>query len=242
VSKTGNLSTATPELRAAATVVLLRDGDHGVETLMLKRNKALLFAGGVWVFPGGALDPSDLEAGDGTQESAARIAAAREAQEESGLEVDADTMVQISHWTTPVVEPKRFYTWFFLALAPPEPEVVIDGSEIHDHRWMNIDDAIAAHEAGELGLFPPTIMTLRALQGYMSAEDAMIGVAARDPYEVFPVFASGGEDIQVFYRGDVSYDSADPTLEGPRHRCILRDKVWQYIHEGVEPGVARLDS
>ncbi|MDH3995153.1 MAG: NUDIX hydrolase, partial [Gammaproteobacteria bacterium] len=37
-----------PEPRPAATVVLIRDGAGGLETLMLKRNKALLFAGGVW--------------------------------------------------------------------------------------------------------------------------------------------------------------------------------------------------
>lgn len=231
-----------PGPRTAATVVLIRDGETGIETLLLKRNKALMFAGGVWVFPGGSLDQADWDASDGSEADAARIAAAREAQEESGLHVDAETMVQISHWTTPVVEPKRFYTWFFLALAPDEPEVVIDGSEIHDHSWMNISEAVAAHDAGELGLFPPTIMTLRALRGYLSAEDAMIGIAARDPYDVLPVFARGGDDIQVFYRGDVSYETGDPSLEGARHRCILRDKCWHYLHDNVSAEISRLDS
>ena len=50
-----------PEARPASTVVLLRDSDSGLETLLLKRNKALLFAGGLWVFPGGALDPEDFD-------------------------------------------------------------------------------------------------------------------------------------------------------------------------------------
>ena len=49
-------------LRPASTVVLLRDTDHGMETLMLKRNNALMFAGGLWVFPGGAIDQEDIEA------------------------------------------------------------------------------------------------------------------------------------------------------------------------------------
>ena len=43
-------------------MVLIRDADGGPEVLLLKRNKALLFAGGVWVFPGGALDAEDWEA------------------------------------------------------------------------------------------------------------------------------------------------------------------------------------
>ena len=54
-----------PEVRFASTVVLLRDTPGGLQTLMLRRNKALVFAGGAWVFPGGALDPQDLAVGGG---------------------------------------------------------------------------------------------------------------------------------------------------------------------------------
>ena len=64
-----------PAIRPASTVVLLRDGSEGLETLLLKRNKALAFAGGFWVFPGGSLDPEDMAAGDGDEETAARVAA-----------------------------------------------------------------------------------------------------------------------------------------------------------------------
>ena len=57
--------TEAPEARPASTVVLLRDTPEGLQTLLLKRNKALLFAGGLWVFPGGAVDPEDMEAAGG---------------------------------------------------------------------------------------------------------------------------------------------------------------------------------
>ena len=43
----GELPPAIP----AATVVLLRDAPGGLETLMLRRNSKLAFAGGAWVFP-----------------------------------------------------------------------------------------------------------------------------------------------------------------------------------------------
>ena len=49
-----------PDAIPAATVVLLRDGADGVETLMLRRDVNLAFAGGAWVFPGGRLDPGGL--------------------------------------------------------------------------------------------------------------------------------------------------------------------------------------
>ena len=57
--------TDVPKARPASTAVLLRDTDNGMETLMLKRNKALMFAGGLWVFPGGALEDSDIESAEG---------------------------------------------------------------------------------------------------------------------------------------------------------------------------------
>ena len=65
----------------AATVILLRDGPTGLETLMLKRNSKIVF-GGMWVFPGGRLDAADwhgVEEGDVL--GASRRAASREAME-----------------------------------------------------------------------------------------------------------------------------------------------------------------
>jgi 8-oxo-dGTP pyrophosphatase MutT (NUDIX family) len=227
--------------RIAATVVLVRDSESGPEVLLLKRNRALVFAGGLWVFPGGALDPQDWDGAGDDEARAARIAAAREAQEESGLLVDPELMVQVSHWTTPVAEPKRFYTWFFLALASDDAAVEIDGSEIHDHQWTNIAEAVRQHEAGEFGMLPPTVMTLRAMCGYMSAEEIMVGIAARDPQQVFPVFAKSDSIIAVLFKGDAGYASSDPAVAGARHRAVMVDSAWQYQHDsGAE--VARLDS
>ena len=46
----------------AATVTLLRDTPRGVEVLMLQRNFQSGFMPGMFLFPGGALDPGDKEA------------------------------------------------------------------------------------------------------------------------------------------------------------------------------------
>ncbi len=45
--------------RAAATVLLLRDGAQGVEVLMTRRSATASFAPGAYVFPGGAIDTED---------------------------------------------------------------------------------------------------------------------------------------------------------------------------------------
>ncbi|GAB3666984.1 hypothetical protein GCM10028813_49390 [Ramlibacter alkalitolerans] len=48
--------------RAAATVLLLRDGGTGLEVLMTRRSATASFAPGAYVFPGGVIDPGDAQA------------------------------------------------------------------------------------------------------------------------------------------------------------------------------------
>ena len=49
---------ATP--RDAATIALVRDGDQGLETYLLRRRSTLEFAPGMLVFPGGGVHEGDL--------------------------------------------------------------------------------------------------------------------------------------------------------------------------------------
>ena len=82
-------------IKPAATVMLLRDTAAGPEVFMLRRTKNAVFAGGMYVFPGGKVDPAD-----GEGDEAYRIAAVRECYEEAGvlLAVDADgRMVDDGH-------------------------------------------------------------------------------------------------------------------------------------------------
>ncbi len=50
-------------MRAAATVLLLRDSEAGIEVLMTRRSATASFAPGAYVFPGGQIDPADAAAG-----------------------------------------------------------------------------------------------------------------------------------------------------------------------------------
>ena len=45
--------------RDSATVVLLRDGEQGLEAYLLRRVTSMAFAAGMHVFPGGTVDPRD---------------------------------------------------------------------------------------------------------------------------------------------------------------------------------------
>jgi 8-oxo-dGTP pyrophosphatase MutT (NUDIX family) len=53
---------SVPPARDAATVALLRDAPGGPEVYLLRRVRAMAFAGGMHVFPGGSVDPQDAHA------------------------------------------------------------------------------------------------------------------------------------------------------------------------------------
>ena len=79
----------------AATLVILRDRAGEVpELLMVERAKAMAFAGGAWVFPGGRIDPGDealaAAIAPDLPDAPARIAAIRETLEETGVAVGFD--------------------------------------------------------------------------------------------------------------------------------------------------------
>lgn len=215
----------------AATVVLLRDGVAGVETLVLQRNSKLAF-GGMWVFPGGRVDPGDRLEDETTDPvaailHAARNAAVREAAEEAGLVVEVDALSVYAHWSPPKIAPKRFTTWFFVARAPPG-DVVIDGGEIHEHAWVRPADGIVRRDAGEIELAPPTWVTLHDLAQFATVDDALATIDRREP-ELFETrIGTVDEAIVAMWHGDAGYETGDPDAPGSRHRLRMADDGWTY--------------
>src|SRR3954470_17510429 len=92
-----NTSDAVTPPRLAASVIVLRGGADSLEVLLVRRTPEARFMGGVWVFPGGAVD-----AGEGDGEEAHRAAAIRELREEAGITLeDGEALVKFSRWITP---------------------------------------------------------------------------------------------------------------------------------------------
>lgn len=218
----------------AATVVLLRDGEQGVETLMLRRNSQLAFAGGAWVFPGGRVDPADVDPARPDDElAAARACAAREAREEAGLALDPAEFVALSRWCPPPQAPRRFNTWFFVAEATAE-DVVIDGGEIHDHSWISPGEAIRRRLAGEIELIPPTWLTLWLLSGYGSVGEALATIAAAEPGVFVTRMVKHADGRQaLLWDGDAGYRSGELDAAGGRHRLWLHEAEWRYERQSA---------
>ncbi len=219
----GLAAPATP----AATVVCLRDGEEGLEVLMVRRSSGGTYSG-MWVFPGGQVDPADLHGAAGEVE-VARRAAVREAREEAGLRLDAAQLVPLSFWMPPAEVHHRFATWFFVTAAAAAGDVVVDDTEIRDHRWVTPSAAMAARDAGHIELVAPTYMTLWWLSRYGDVASALTAAAAEAPERYCTRFVRGARGVPVagLWEGDAGYRDSNLDRPGPRRRLIMAPGGWR---------------
>jgi 8-oxo-dGTP pyrophosphatase MutT (NUDIX family) len=197
-----NLSGEETIPRQAATVIVLRGGADELEVLLVRRTPQARFMGGVWVFPGGAVD-----AGEGEGDAAHRVAAMRELREEAGIVLeDPGALVKFSRWITPAEVVVRFDTHFFLAPLPEGQEPVIDAEEIVDHGWFTPAAALAAHERGQIELVFPTIKHLEELSAFASADGLLAHARGRTVGPVQPRVITEGETARLVMPGEPGYE------------------------------------
>jgi 8-oxo-dGTP pyrophosphatase MutT (NUDIX family) len=199
-----NLGTPS-EPRSAASAVLLRRGgkhsDRALEVLLLKRTDEAKFMPGVWVFPGGALDPED-----GEGEAGHRACAVRELAEEAGIELpEGEELVLFSRWITPEVIKTRFDAWFFLALAPAHAPPRPDGVETVEAGWFEPQAALDAQAAGELVLAFPTIRQLQSLLPFRTSKEAIEAHRGTAVEPILPKVIGTREDHRVVLPGEPGY-------------------------------------
>lgn len=188
--------------RQAASVILLRGGADTLELLLVQRDPGARFMGGVWVFPGGAVD-----AHEGEGDAAHRAAAVRELAEEAAVEgVDPAALVKYSRWITPAQVQIRFDTHFFLAPAPEGAEPRVDGRECVDLGWFTPRGALDAHGRGDIQLVFPTIKHLEQFSAFASADALIAHAAASEVVPVQPKVVLAGETARVLLPGEPGYD------------------------------------
>jgi 8-oxo-dGTP pyrophosphatase MutT (NUDIX family) len=198
-----NLSGEATVPRQAATVIVLRGGDERLEVLLVRRTSSARFMGGVWVFPGGAVD-----AAEGEGDAAQRNAAIRELREEAGIVLDdPDELVRFSRWITPAEVVVRFDTHFFLAPMPEGQEPEIDRREIVAHGWFTPDAALDAHQDGTIELVFPTIKHLEQLSEFVTADALLDHARDRVVGPVQPRVVTEGEHARIVLPGEPGYDS-----------------------------------
>lgn len=200
-------------VRSAATVVLVRDGDTGLETFIMRRVSTMAFAPRMHVFPGGRVDDADFHehihfvSGD-VDELAARgstdvaeiralySCAVRETAEEAGIDIaarDADGRLVIDptllpimdHWVTPEAESHRYDVRFFAA-GVTDGQARLTTTEADEAAWIAPALAVAQFEAGRMAMLPPTESVLRRLASFATAAEVLVDAAARPVVPLLP--------------------------------------------------------
>jgi 8-oxo-dGTP pyrophosphatase MutT (NUDIX family) len=209
----GSQEWVPPVPRPASTLVLIRNGEHGVETFLMRRPLTMRFAPGMSVYPGGALDDSDFDAviTSGLDEEYAQIHAARasasereflallacairETREEAGVTIaNADDVVLADHWVTPEHESRRFDVRFFIAQVPEGERAHIASSEADQAEWIRPAVALDRYSRGDLPMLRPTLEMLRFLSDFATAEQAISVARTREVIARMPRATPVGE-------------------------------------------------
>ncbi|TSE00992.1 NUDIX hydrolase [Skermania sp. ID1734] len=257
--------TAVPTPKDAATVILLRDAAAGIEVFLLRRVGAMAFAGGMTVFPGGGVDPSDADTSigwagppvswwadrfgvDEPRAKALVCAAVRETFEECGvllagpspdtvvadtsgyrsarellekrelsfadflaaekLVLRADLLRPWANWITPVGEPRRYDTRFFVAVVPAGQRADGQTPEAAAVAWATPQAAIDEWRAGRSILLPPTWTQLNTLAQYADTDAVLAADPRIEPIE--PTLHTVDGQLTVTFPGQDGYYAEGP--------------------------------
>ena len=145
------------EPRPAASVLVLRDGDDGIEMLFVRRSPELKFMGGAWVFPGGTLLAEDGDPDETT--SPGKVAGARETFEEARITLPDPAAARARSaagsrpsWRRCASTPAS--TW---RVAPEGAEPAPDRREVDRAEWWTPAKALHLFVKDEADLHFPTI-------------------------------------------------------------------------------------
>lgn len=124
------------------------------------------------------------------------------------LFIACDALHYFSFWETPLPLPKRWAARFFLAELPPAQEAQHDGNELTDSCWMTATEVLSVCKSGGMQLPFPTLMTLRTLAEFKTA-DAMLHWArtqgAAGVKRIRPVILDHNGKKRFVIPGDADY-------------------------------------
>jgi 8-oxo-dGTP pyrophosphatase MutT (NUDIX family) len=90
-----------------------------------------------------------------------------------GLVLRSDLLRPWAHWCTPLFEPRRYDTWFFVADLPSGQHARHVGGESDHTQWWPARAAVTAAARGETALMPPTQVTLEELAAFPDVDSVL---------------------------------------------------------------------
>ncbi len=125
------------------------------------------------------------------------------------LVIDLSGTHYVAHWITPVGQPRRFDTRFFICEAPEGQEPLHDDKETVDSLWVRPAEALRMEAEGELTMMPPTIANLHFLSPHACADEALAaGAEVGEPTCILPKVRvdEDGRVVGLAMPGDRGYD------------------------------------
>lgn len=198
------MPTVDDPIREAASAVVAREGDEGLEVLVLERGASSRFLPGYVAFPGGSRDEEDRRLGVrwfGSEEEATRACAVRELVEEVSLALTGDGFVpagslevvdhapptvgqlpEIAHWVAPPRVPVRFDARYFAVRALTGLDPRPDGGETADAWWVSPRRLLEDWAEGRRRLYWPTFFTVSEIAACRSVDDLFdLSIVTREP-------------------------------------------------------------
>src|SRR5262245_1956987 len=119
----------------------------------MRRSPGMGYQSGFHAFPGGQLEKDEN----------ARQGAVRELEEETGVRITPEELVEAGRWVTPAFLPRRFDTQFFLARCPADqnPDVLTTEHDLGE--WTTPAKGLSEWNQGRVLMAPPIRYTLLCL-------------------------------------------------------------------------------
>lgn len=113
------------------------------------------------------------------------------------LKIRTDLLRVWGAWLTPVFEPRRYLTWFFVAELPAGQETRDVSSESEEVTWLAVREAITAVDEEQMFVLPPQYCTFLELFDAATPGDVLAAAQHRDLTTVEPVGAVAGEGVTL---------------------------------------------
>jgi 8-oxo-dGTP pyrophosphatase MutT (NUDIX family) len=105
--------------------------------------------------------------------------------------VDLARLTPASRWITPKGLPRRFDTWFFIAVVSRDLTASVDESETTDLAWISPEQALSRSAAGEMKMVFPTLRNLESIRSFRSSAELVESRRGTTIEPIEPILVDG---------------------------------------------------
>lgn len=122
---------------------------------------------------------------------------ALERAQRARIRFGADMLRFWTRWVTPVLSPRRYDTWFFIAVMPDGQTGLHEGVETTASVWIRPAEAIRQGLSGERSIIFPTRKMLESLLPYPSAAALFDAAVGRPNQPIMPRIVIDGDQAHI---------------------------------------------